>query len=166
MESPKVIGRVWYATSGSVNEIHLLDNHTCVISSQDGDRSVPLDLAWGLDGNTYVFKLRRMPANVDRMKLPILIEGGLLTGNHETAKAMALVLQDVALQASLGAIQAVCQVVNEYRNLLFQNLQGIGQLPSIFEAHDEAHDDDEISSKPAAISPQIEDAEDDTEEED
>jgi hypothetical protein len=158
MEVPKVIGRIWYAHAGATSEVHLLDNHTCILID---DKPVPLDLTWGLDGNTYVFKMPGLPDDVDQVKLPVLVDGGLLTGNHATALQMTTLLKSIAFRASIEILEATYNSNVRAAKKLLSRMGELTKLPTIFESLD----DDESSSTPIPVAPQVEDAEDDEEEE-
>ena len=107
MAETKQINRIWYASCQDVHEIHLLPDHTCVVppnpNTPEGPQIVPLSMKWGKDGDRFVFAMSRMPEGVEQMSLPIVVEGGVLTGNKKNADQIHHMLKGVAIRASMAA---------------------------------------------------------------
>lgn len=160
--SQKQVGRIWYASCGRVYEVHLLDDHTCVVPPDDvNTRPIPLSLLWGMEGNIYVFRMRRMPAGIEQLRLPIIVEGGWLTGNYNNAVQMSNMLKGVATQASMAALQIVNQTVSASYQQCLGNLQAVTPLPTILEP---GEGDEDVPPAPQAVQPQA--SEDDQDDDD
>ncbi len=127
----------YYATPTQVFEVALLQPNRCVVLEHDGMPEMTLNMQWGNSSDEgFVFALGNMPKGKEQIKLPIVVEGGYLTGNRDVANAMHTMLRGVAalaVQASAlsfaKGLEIALQRVHDERDMLDKLPTFLGSEP-------------------------------------
>jgi len=136
----QVVGKVWLAACNRVYEVQLFDNHSCQLVLEPNN-NIATSLVWGKTDDKYVFSMQKMPEGVDQLSLPIIVEGGFLTGNKKMADQMALMLGRVAIQATMAAYLYMGGSVQQMTQKLQAEVASLPSLPTPLESDEDEEED-------------------------
>jgi len=126
--------RLWYATGQAVYEIYLVENNECIIKPFGEHPQITVNLRWGQDDKGFVFQLGRMPPGKEQLRLPLVVEGGYLTGNKEIADQMHAMLKGVVALAAQSVLISLHNVMAQTSQNLEHSLDDSRKLPTILGA--------------------------------
>lgn len=131
MAEKQFIGRCWYATAVQVYEVNLLPGGQCVVPAFGEIPDMPLNMLWGKDDGGFVFTMGRMPKDKNQLKLPVIVEGGYLTGNKEVADAMYAMLRGVAAQAVQASLFSFAKMLETTGDNTEAEVRKLPKLPTV-----------------------------------